>query len=366
MTPLFDTDHRTLFGTRGDIGAFLLPTLISIALLFVGRAMGILHSETPFPLWLLAVVFVDVAHVWSTLFRVYLDKEEVGRRRALYLATPIACWSIGIALFRHDPMTFWRVLAYIATLHFVRQQIGWVRLLNRRAGNVSPSRRHFDDVVVYAITLWPLLHWHAHLPARFHWLIAGDFAALPIATAVRILEPVYWLLLAAFVVLEARVCIKQRLPWNTKLAIVVTTWFCWWAGIVWLRSDYAFTVTNVLIHGVPYFVLTFRYARAAGQTHGQGSAAAKIAKAGWLPFLGVAIAFALTEEHLWDGLVWHEHFAWVPNAWTSPSTLEAAQFLIVPLLAVPQATHYVLDGFIWRSNAKNPVLVQLARSQSPT
>ena len=62
---------------------------------------------------------------------------------------------------------------------------------------------------------------------------------------------------------------------------------------------------------------------------------------------------AYTEEWLWDRLIWHEHggvFAgpelWLPGGMVS---------LIVPLLAVPQVTHYVLDGFIWRRD-QNPGL----------
>ena len=32
--------------------------------------------------------------------------------------------------------------------------------------------------------------------------------------------------------------------------------------------------------------------------------------------------------------------------------------LVIPLLAMPQATHYVLDAFIWKVRPKNPGLVR--------
>ncbi|UOR06535.1 hypothetical protein MUN82_05425 [Hymenobacter aerilatus] len=66
-------------------------------------------------------------------------------------------------------------------------------------------------------------------------------------------------------------------------------------------------------------------------------------------FLGVIALLAYAEEGLWDGLVWREHgsvFGWFQQlpAVADPLTLT----LLVPLLALPQMTHYVLDGFIWR------------------
>jgi len=68
-----------------------------------------------------------------------------------------------------------------------------------------------------------------------------------------------------------------------------------------------------------------------------------------LSFVGLLILFAYVEEGLWDGFIWKEHasvfsiFSGLPSI--SNDTILA---LTVPLLALPQSTHYVLDGFIWR------------------
>jgi hypothetical protein len=59
------------------------------------------------------------------------------------------------------------------------------------------------------------------------------------------------------------------------------------------------------------------------------------------------------EEGLWDGLVWREHgtvFGWFAHLPTVGSS--ALLRWVVPLLALPQATHYVLDGFIWRRSKR--------------
>jgi hypothetical protein len=61
-------------------------------------------------------------------------------------------------------------------------------------------------------------------------------------------------------------------------------------------------------------------------------------------FLGTIWLLAFVEEMLWDWGLWHER-AWLfGSSWRSDS----ADIWLVPLLAVPQITHYVLDGFIWK------------------
>jgi len=66
-------------------------------------------------------------------------------------------------------------------------------------------------------------------------------------------------------------------------------------------------------------------------------------------FVAVPLLLAYLEEGLWDGFVWAEHPGLFP-AFTALPVIRAddALVLLVPLLALPQITHYVLDGFIWR------------------
>jgi len=51
-----------------------------------------------------------------------------------------------------------------------------------------------------------------------------------------------------------------------KHVVVATTAACWYVGIIAINADYAFTVTNAFIHGVPYLTLVYLYARAASRS----------------------------------------------------------------------------------------------------
>ena len=114
-----------LVSRRFDLSMFLLPAAIALALVPVG---SLFSGELPFPMWILCVLMIDVAHVWSTLYRTYLDREELARRPRLYLLVPIAAFLFAFSLSAISMPVFWTGLAYLAVFHFVRQQYGWVAL----------------------------------------------------------------------------------------------------------------------------------------------------------------------------------------------------------------------------------------------
>ncbi len=330
-----------LFSRNTDLGVFLGSALASLVALWIGAQAGILYDDTPDWAWIPAVLLIDVAHVYSTAFRVYFDKAEWQRHKLLYLSVPLIGLAIGMALYSEGELVFWRTLAYIAVFHFVRQQYGWVMLYRAKAGERDRLGKWIDSTAIYMATLYPLIYWHTNLPRRFWWFMANDFSSLP-QLLVKIVAPVYWLSLAAYAVhsLYRRFGKGEVNP--GKDIIVITTAICWYVGIVAFNSDYAFTVTNVIIHGVPYLALIYFYARARlAQTN---AGAFKLFTHGPALFLFLLWALAYVEELVWDRGVWHDRAWFFGENWE----ISSLKLILVPLLALPQVTHYVLDGFIWR------------------
>jgi hypothetical protein len=337
-----------LFGPGIDFCAFVLPALLALALTLLP------FSDTPTWAFVLFVIGVDVAHVWSTLFRVYFDRAELRSRPRLYLGLPLLIYLPAVVLHFVSPLVFWRVLAYAAAFHFVRQQYGWVVLHQRRTAHISRFDIILDRIAIYSATLFPLVYWHTH-PRPFSWFVAGDFVFARGASFVDALFPIYWLVLATFVLRQLWVWIVLGTPQYGKALIVLTTWACWYIGIVALDGDFSFTVTNVLIHGIPYMILTYRYGRSRASAPDAGSAMHRALQGGAFGFITFIVALALFEEAIWDRLVWHEH----PSLFGTGIELnDIALAWLVPLLALPQAVHYVLDGFVWRLR-ENPILARV-------
>lgn len=351
-------DTPWLFGQRTDLWAFGGSAVVSMLLLAVGGATGMLAGDAPWLLWLVLVVCIDVAHVWTTLFRVYLDGDEVRRRPFVYGLTPVLTYLALVCLHAVSAAFFWRGLAYVAVFHFVRQQAGWLNLYNQRGPSAARIDQHLERTTLYASMLYPLAHWHAHLPRDFHWFIDGDFVPGLPAGPVAWLEAPYWGLLACYGARQLQL-LRQGTLHPGKLLLIATTWACWHLGIITFGSDYGFTVTNVLVHGVPYAVLVYRYADARRQTNPR-TWAARVMGGGLFAYAGVCIALAAAEETAWDLLVWHEYAS-------APGPLGSLQTVgwLVPLLALPQATHYVLDGVIWKRRRNPAVARALQTRQNP-
>jgi hypothetical protein len=347
-----------LFGPRADLFAFGFPVVLALALVALGHALGL--RSTPVWAFVLCVVMVDVAHVHATAFRVYLDPTELRRRPLLYLGVPVIAYAIGVAIhLRFGALGFWRVLAYVAVFHFVRQQWGWVAMYRARAKETAD--RALDFAAVHAAAIYPLIVWHARLPRPFSWFVKGDFAlGIVPASAIDIARPIWLGILIAFVVRQLQLAATRR-PVNVgKCLVVLSTFLLWWLGIVALDSDWAFTVTNVLPHGIPYLVLIAAYAR---RRYAKGEPAAPlgsfILRAGFVVAYALLVGVALFEEGLWDRFVWHDH----ERLFGEGEIVSApALAFLVPLLALPQAVHYALDGVVWR-RAPNPGLGRYLRSE---
>jgi hypothetical protein len=91
-------------------------------------------------------------------------------------------------------------------------------------------------------------------------------------------------------------------------------------------------------------------------------------RAGLPVFLLFLTALAFGEELLWDRLVWHDR----PLLFGESGIVLAPDLLalVVPLLALPQATHYLLDAFVWKPSRDPALLARLgwapgAREGSP-
>ncbi len=294
------------------------------------------------------VLLIDVAHVYGTLFRSWFDREEREALSPVLGLILLVCWAGGGALYSWGPDKFWRVLAYLAVFHFVRQQFGFMRLYSRREKQPPAWWRWADGAVIYCATGFPLLFWHLHADRAFNWFSSGDFfsmSELPNGLRDFLLAAASCALVAAVLFYLIREVSVKRIDgaWNfPRLTIAFGTLLSWNVGIVLFNSDLVFTMTNVVAHGIPYMALTWAYSSRKPIELARGRRAWQYAGI----FILVLVTAAYGEEFLWDNFVWAEHVQVFPKfveSISDPATLA----WLVPLLALPQSSHYVLDGFIW-------------------
>lgn len=323
-------------------GVFILaPSFIVLGVIFLFQNwLTIIEESYAFYTWLFLIVFIDVAHVYSTLFKTYFVKSEFQRRKQLYIGLPVFCFLIGIILFLFGSQVFWSVLAYVAVFHFIRQQYGFMRLYSR---NEDKTYAWIDNFIIYTATIYPMLYWFLSPKRNFNWFVENEFFKYENPILIEIISWIYFLILLFYLIRTVYNYIKTAYFNIPKNAIIVGTILSWYFGIVYFNNDLVFTLLNVISHGIPYMALIYlNDIEKKTESDLEFLSILKQFK-GLLIFIAILFIIAFSEEYLWEILVWNEQFS-VHNF-----DFSNWQFLLVPFLTVPQFTHYLLDGFIWKS-----------------
>ncbi|MEY5048589.1 MAG: hypothetical protein RLZZ175_1948 [Bacteroidota bacterium] len=292
--------------------------------------------------WFILVLCVDVAHVYSTLYRTYFDKNAFNQNKNFFTLTPIFVFNIALLLAIYDLHLFWTILAYLAVFHFVRQQYGFLRIYQKKNNVTTLIFQQFEQWVLYAGMLFPIIYWHLKPDLSISWFVKNDFIFLEnkfylwqyFLNLFYVIEIVYFVWFVY--------CLFKYKNWSMipAFVLVLGTTLAWFIGIVLYNNDLVFTLLNVLCHGIPYLALVFIYKMKSEEKQGRGYF--KIL----FFYLIVLFAFAFTEEAFWDNFVWNEKQTIFGNWGIELSYLWKAFF--TALLTVPQATHYILDAYIWK------------------
>lgn len=330
-----------------DMVFIISPAFLSLMLVFLFPSHFQQSAGIPLAYWVMLVVFVNVAHVYSTLYRTYFNPNNRKNKLTLLLSIPLICYILSVILYHIDGLLFWRALAYLAVYHFIRQQYGFMKLYGR-----AEKAMLIDQIAIYAATLYPLIFWHLNGNRNFSWFIDGDFMSFQNEWLLKVSGIIYVLIIATYCIKET-IVVFQRKQFNIpKNLLILGTFLSWYFGIVYFNGDMAFTTLNVISHGIPYVALIWFFEKKKMNNNsktGNKLYQLSFGKYGIFYFVMILILFAYVEEGLWDGLIWKEHTAaFSPFAKLPQIASKELLALFVPLLALPQATHYVLDGFIWR------------------
>jgi hypothetical protein len=196
-----------------DLLFILLPPFMCLGAIMAFPDFFHADEEMPVAAWVVLVLLIDVGHVYSTLFRTYLDKETFRQQKQLMVLVPLAAWVAGMLLYSVSALFFWRVLAYLA-------------------GN-----------------------------RLFSWFISGDFLAVPYPQLLPVLTAAYIAVIGVYLVKETWVTLRTRVFNFPRNLVIVGTLLSWYQGIVYYNGDLIYTTFNVVSHGIPYLALVWIYGR---------------------------------------------------------------------------------------------------------
>lgn len=358
-----------LFSKKMDLLTLYLPVWICWVVL-LSLPDSTLQADIPIWVWVLFVLGIDVGHVWSTIFRTYLDKQEFKNHQLLLITAPILSFGLVTLLAWYSVALFWRALAYLAVFHFIKQQYGFLALYKTKARDWAIQKKIKDKFIIYFATLYPVLYWHFANDLHFTWFAPDDFVPLhtllpfsesSLVFLFSITNVIYWIVILLWLMEEIKT--SAVFQWG-KILWVFTTATNWYGGIVYFNSDLAFTLTNVIAHGLPYLALIIYY------NNKKEAIKTATARSVWritAIILPVVFVLAWLEEYWWDRLVYGDR----PDFFGAvlPYTNDILQHplslaIAIGVLTLPQMTHYIIDGFIWKSSAANPYVKQVFQSEA--
>ncbi|HMV43310.1 MAG TPA: hypothetical protein PK079_07925 [Leptospiraceae bacterium] len=345
-------EKNWIYNQSFDLVFILSPPFLSIGFIYLFSDLFLDTVKMPLWIWVSFILCIDVSHVYSTLFRTYFNPKEFQENKTLLTLLPIGLFFLGVILHLIDSKLFWRVLAYSAVFHFIRQQYGFLRFYSKDSFGFS---KKLEAVLLYSSTLYPVIYWHANLPRNFHWFVDGDFLiGLPLWVE-RISFYFYLGIIGIYLLKELKEIITKKYFSIGKNLLLLGTALSWYFGIVYFNQDIVFTITNVVTHGIPYIALIWVYGnKEAHNTNSplllnRFSYKVFFTKFTFPMFILTLFLFAYIEEGFWAGFIWREHLEFF-KPFISLPTIRSKETLsiLVTLLTLPQATHYVLDGFIWK------------------
>lgn len=336
------TTQPWIYKPKIDSLFIIFPTFFALLMVVIFNDWLLkIQEEYSFYTWLFLIVFIDVAHVYATLFKTYFVPLEFQKRKKLLIILPIICFLIGLVLYSFGSAVFWSVLAYVAVFHFVRQQYGFVRLYARKEEKTFWNRTT-DALIIYTATVYPMIFWFLSPKRNFNWFTENDFLTYQNPKLLQIVTFLYFLSIGFYITRTLYFFLKTNYFNIPKNLIIIGTLLSWYFGIVFYNNDLIFTILNVVSHGIPYIALIYLNEIKLKTKEVIGKIKVLHSGKGIIVFITILLLIAFTEEYLWEILVWNENFSFNFNTvdW---------HFLLVPLLTVPQFTHYLLDGFIWKS-----------------
>lgn len=344
-----------IYNSWADWLFIIAPPFICLIIVFTFSPFFAQNYEVNPIQWLVLVMMIDVSHVYSTIYRTYLDPHMRQTKGFLLYATPFTVWILGIILYSFSDLYFWRIMAYLAVFHFIKQQYGIFKIYNRK-NELTSIHKYISYVAIYAATIYPVLIWHTSGAKNFTWFVQNDFYLVECKSLIQYLNILYITIAFVYFVMEYQNYNKNKFINIPKNMILLGTALSWYFGIVYYNSDLIFTILNVVSHGVPYMALIWFYGhKKALQKPLSVSFIQNIVFSvkGIITFIFIILFLAYLEESIWDNLIWHDYpqFFYF-NQFQNIGLGRNMHILMVPLLSVPQTTHYILDGFIWKGNSK--------------
>lgn len=311
-----------------------------------------LSQESQILYYIFFKIILDKSHLYATGFRVYLDPNFTRAKAIVSFGVPVVMFALAFLLAYTKHEYFWLAFAYLNIFHVIRQQVGLVNISNQKFANVSRWQQKIDSMAFHGVGFFSTLFLLSR-KGEVGWINLWSGASFSLPEFFANFAVFGFLSLTILYTLhQGYLFCRKRQEFNpAKFNFWIITIFLF-GGFLALPS-YLFAVALLIhfCHSVPYTVLVYKEGARRWKMDTTWRHWLFRSKIGLATFLFVIAFFTWIENGLWKFLV-------VKNAVFKelhfPISLELNPTQVafaMALLGLPSLTHFVIDGFIWKSSS---------------
>lgn len=338
--------HWILGSFRRDFLFLTLPGLLAIAFAVATR-----HSqEWAVRVWIAYFIYIciDSGHVYTTMWRTYLQPAEFNERRRLYLITPFA-FMIVFALWVGLRLPgLWEVVVYGTLFHNFRQLWGFLRWYEKVEGRKDPNTGFFFHAFIFI----PIAAFHVNpvRPKGYYYVNAGEMLHWPNEIAYKACLVAYFAVVVVFLLHEFQNW-RAGLREPGRLLGLLTAMAIYGYGPLFGTTFSEVILPLVTSHGIAYMAVMSQTTDRLGHTK-------------WSGFKNLLIVMVVTAVVLGvaDGLM---QYMLVDKESVSADEVPTWGLIVATALSLgPLYSHYLFDAFLWKKSHRDAPVVFSAASAS--
>lgn len=326
---------------KRDFLYIFLPGLLTLGLFEIIQTNYLITAVLSFIIF----NFIDVGHVYSTVFRTIFDKKE-RERSSMYLMTPIYLIIIIFLWMYFKIPYFWSFVGYFTLYHNLRQGFGIMKWYEKKNGIYSKMNERF----FYILTYTPLIMFH-FLDKQFkvlyytdqdilmynnHHPFTIDFGlfsyTFPNIIALCLML-IYFLTLFTWIFNEIKN--KSYVKEYNRILFMTYFFFVYYYSFVLSDNILEMTAALVVSHGIPYyFMMHYSLLKTRPEKFSWKKSMILLFIIG---FIGGMINFG-GEELITSG------FDYVRK------NVAILEYIMVFFYVIPVLCHFIWDAYIWRAH----------------
>lgn len=287
---------------------------------------------------IIVFTWIDSGHVYTTVLRTYLNKEEFQSNRGLYVFSPLIIFSVVLIWLIAGGFLLWDFVLYATLYHNVRQYYGVTRWYQKNMASKSVWQTRY----LYLLTVLPVILFHFRKEISKNIYIQTQLPSLENPILLYWGTVLYLAILGSWLVYQIWTLVRnpKELAISLSVFVPVAGYGC---GFLLGRNLFEVAAPIIVGHGIGYMgLMTLSLNRTRPDRYRSFFKAL-------LLIVVLAVFFGSVSDTIEENFIGRLPFM---TGWSWVLSSFAVTVVLTPLLL-----HYYIDAIIWNKKHRESHLV---------